>query len=100
MPAVPQGKGTIALENVALGFMFVFLFLADHARRGASGRFIGVGADYQVKDYSQNYIAFMLRMAKKPRLKDREQDFAGGGGASSRPRRVRGGSYDAGRPGG
>jgi hypothetical protein len=31
VPAVPQGKGTIALENV--GFMFVFLFLADHARR-------------------------------------------------------------------
>jgi hypothetical protein len=33
VPAVTQGKGTIALENVALGFMFVFLFLADHARR-------------------------------------------------------------------
>ena len=33
MPAVPEGKGIVALEQVAFGFVFILALPADHAKR-------------------------------------------------------------------
>jgi len=33
VPAVPERQRFVALVDVALGFVFVFLFFADHAAR-------------------------------------------------------------------